>query len=256
MTKIKSGDAAACRRLFDLLIKCQSFKYGNQNPLGTPDVICMILAKTSKYLQDRWNEGPDERARVNWSDKLHCEWDGSGKQSSFSREPVSQYENKPLKQQGRSTKHKFLTHVIKERGDSGKRDKAKCTVCDDHHDIAECQVFLSETMLDRSRTLHKKKLCYGCFGNISKEHNAKSCVNRRKCKVCSGRHPTVLHSLKLQKCKKKGNNEDTKTKENKPEEIKFATTNTGSDVISMCIVPVQIKIKGYQQNSSHLCAPE
>ena len=61
----------------------------------------------------------------------------------FSRETVGQYEEKPLKQQSRSTKHKFQTHFIKEAGDSGKRDKAKCPICDDHHDIEECQVFLS-----------------------------------------------------------------------------------------------------------------
>ena len=53
-------------------------------------------------------------------------------------------------------------------------------------------------MEDRSKALYKK-LCYGCFGNISKEHNAKSCVNRRICKVCSVRHLTVLHGLKIQK---------------------------------------------------------
>ena len=63
------------------------------------------------------------------------------------------------------------------------------------------------------------------------------------CKVCSGRHPTVLQGLKTQKYKKKGNNEDTDTKEDKPEEVKCALTNTRSDVISMCIVPVQIKSK-------------
>ena len=98
-------------------------------------------------------------------------------------------------------------------------------------------------MEDRSKTLYKKKLCYECLGNISKEHNAKSCANRRMCKVCSGRHPTVLHGLKIQKHKKKGNNEDTDTKENKPEEVKCASTNTGSGVISISIVPVQIESK-------------
>ena len=63
------------------------------------------------------------------------------------------------------------------------------------------------------------------------------------CKVCSGRHPTVLHGLKTQKYKKKGNNEDTDTKEDKPEEVKCTSTNTRPGVISMCIVPVQIKSK-------------
>ena len=59
-------------------------------------------------------------------------------------------------------------------------------------------------------------------------------------KVWNGKHPVVLHGLKIQKCKKKGNNKDPETKEDKPEEVKCASTNAGSDVISMCIVPVQI----------------
>ena len=55
MTKIKPGDAETYRRLFKFLIKCQRLEYGSQNPLDTPDVICMISAKILGYLQSRWN---------------------------------------------------------------------------------------------------------------------------------------------------------------------------------------------------------
>ena len=54
-------------------------------------------------------------------------------------------------------------------------------------------------MEGRSKTLYKKKLCYGCLGNISKEHNAKSCANRRMNNVFIGSYPTVLHGFKIQK---------------------------------------------------------
>ena len=108
MTKIKPGDAAACRRLFNFLIKCQSSEYSSQNPLHTPDVICMILSNISGYLQDRWNRNVQKIRKA-----------------QISGEAVGQYEKKPLKQQSRSTKHKFQTHVIKEARDSGKGDKAK-----------------------------------------------------------------------------------------------------------------------------------
>ena len=40
----------------------------------------------------------------------------------FSRKAVGQYEEKPLKQQSRSIKHKFPIHVIKETGESQKKD--------------------------------------------------------------------------------------------------------------------------------------
>ena len=69
-------------------------------------------------------------------------------------------------------------------------------------------------MEGRSKTLYRKKLCFGCLGNISKERNAKISDNRKMCKICSGRQPKVLYDLKIQK-QKKGSNEDTDTKENK-----------------------------------------
>ena len=81
MTKIKPGDAAACRRLFTFLIKCQSSEYGSQNPLHTPDVICMILSKISGYLQDRWKRNVQKIRKA-----------------QISGEAVGQYEKKQLKQ--------------------------------------------------------------------------------------------------------------------------------------------------------------
>ena len=67
-----------------------------------------------------------------------------------------------------------------------------------HHDIGECQVFLSQNMEDKSKTLYREKSCYECIGNISK-NTMQFCGNRKMCKVCSGRHPTILHGFKIQK---------------------------------------------------------
>ena len=53
---LKAGDAAAFRKLFNFLIKCQAMRVGSKhNPLDTPEMICMILAKLPLHLQDRWN---------------------------------------------------------------------------------------------------------------------------------------------------------------------------------------------------------
>ena len=105
MTKIIPGDAAAFRRLFSLLIKCQSLQYSNnQNPLDTPDVICMILSKVPGFLQDRWNRHV-HKIRKNHTrepgllvltdfieDEINLVND-----PLFSREAVGQYEDNPLK---------------------------------------------------------------------------------------------------------------------------------------------------------------
>ena len=131
MTKIKPGNEAAYRRLFNFLIKCQSLEYGSQNPLDTPDVICMILAKIPGYLQDRWNRNVQKIRKVQMREPGLIDLTNFIEDEMvlvndplFSREVVGQYEEKSLKQQSRSTKHK---------GDSAKRDMAKCPICDDHH---------------------------------------------------------------------------------------------------------------------------
>ena len=56
MSPIKPGDISAFRKLFNFLIKCQSLSRSSQNnPLDTPEIICMILLKFPVHLQDRWN---------------------------------------------------------------------------------------------------------------------------------------------------------------------------------------------------------
>ena len=96
---------------------------------------------------------------------------------------------------------------------------------------------MAQSIEDRSKILYKRKLCYKCLSEISKEHNAKSCSKGRSCKVCNGSHPTVLHGVKL---KKKGNHGNNDSKE-RGVEIAYPSINTGSDIISMWIVLVQIR---------------
>ena len=56
MQPLKPGVAAAFQRLFNFLIKCQTVGVGSKhNPLDTPEMICMILAKLPPHLQARQN---------------------------------------------------------------------------------------------------------------------------------------------------------------------------------------------------------
>ena len=54
MEPLKLEHVPACRRLFNFLNKYQTMGVGSQhNPLDTPEMICMILAKLPLHLQDR-----------------------------------------------------------------------------------------------------------------------------------------------------------------------------------------------------------
>ena len=159
----------------------------------------------------------------------------------FSREAVRQYEDKPLKPY---KPKKIQSYTIKETSGNKKTETSKCPICEGQHNIEECTTILEQAVEDRSKTIYKKHLCYGCLEGISKEHNAKSCSNRRQCKVCNGRHPTILQRIKIEKHKsKKGTDEVAATlaTTKSQDEVKCASINTGSNVISVCSVPVKIQ---------------
>ena len=158
MTKIKPGDAAAFRRLFNFLVKCQSLQYSNnQNPLDTPDVICMILSEVPGFLQDRWNKNvrkirksqarkpglldltnfiEDKMALVNYP--------------LFSREAIRQYEDEPLNP---LKPKKTPSYAIKETSGNERRETSKCPICEGQHDIEERTTILEQAVEDRGKTI-------------------------------------------------------------------------------------------------------
>ena len=103
---------------------------------------------------------------------------------------------------------------------------------------------MDQAVEDRSKTIYKKRLCYGCPGAISKEHNAKNCSSSRQRKLCNGRHPTILHGIKIKKKKSKRGTDEVAATPATPkdqDEVKCASINTESNVISICTVPVKIR---------------
>ena len=92
-----------------------------------------------------------------------------------------------------------------------------CTAC---HNLDDCSIFMSLTVEGRSKVLFKNKLCYGCYGCISKDHSARNCKQRRSCKICKEKHLTGLHGFKP---KKEGVKQDSGNGNNK----QTTTTCTG-----------------------------
>ena len=64
------------------------------------------------------------------------------------------------------------------------------------------------------------------------------------CKVCNGRHTTVLYGIKIEKKKSKRRTDVVAATPETPKsqvEVKCASINIESNVISMCTVSVRIK---------------
>ena len=70
--------------------------------------------------------------------------------------------------------------------------KQSCPVCQAQHDMDDCEQFKAKDPRGKKDFLFKANLCFTCFG---KDHRAKECKDKRKCKVCSKEHPTSLHEV-------------------------------------------------------------
>ena len=196
MFKIKSGDAAAFRKLFHFLIRCQTMSYGtSKNPLDSPDVICMILSKVPRHLQDKLKRNAlrirkTETREPGLLDLTHFIEDEMILVNDllFSREAAGQYDQKTPRPQKIHKHQSIHTYAItKDAADKREVTQAKtgtCPVCEKgHQDIEDYPTFLTQPVQDRSKTVFKKKLCYGCLPALSKDHNARKGSNRRSYKV-------------------------------------------------------------------------
>ena len=168
----------------------------------------------------------------------------------YSREAGSEYlEKGPTRQCHRGDRKKFHTMATKTDNpskDSLKRSKTSnertCPVSDEKHNIEDCKYYLQQALKGRSKLIFKKKLCYVCFQEIKKDHNAKNCSKKRFCKVCNGKHPTTVHGY----VRKKVDNTQHQCNSEASEERKdgevaaCASLNAGMEVISMCVVPVKL----------------
>ena len=102
----------------------------------------------------------------------------------------------------------------------------------------------SKQWTTKARFFFKNKLCCGCLKTVTKEHNTKTFLSKRSCKVCNGKHVTTLHGylrIKTAINSDKGLTDDGKNQEG----IKCVSVNTGTDVVSMCVVPINMKYSNY-----------
>ena len=147
-----------------------------------------------------------------------------------------------------------LTHLSKKRREKMHQSLSSArNVASDGHDADDCSIFNGQTVEERSKTLARKKLCYGCYKPITADHNARTCKTQRTCKICNQKHPTCLHGY-ISKKKDiyvnyggdsiKGNDGgdgNTLLQGNFAEvDVKCASTGFPANIICMCVVHVKL----------------
>ena len=147
--------------------------------------------------------------------------------------------------------------------------QSNCHICSGKHDMDNCNIFNKQTVEKRSRTLAKKMLCYRCYMPINADHNARTCINRRICKMCNQKHPTGLHGY-VPKRRGRSNISATTSAANPIEndnlgassvpvvcnfaeiDMKCASIGIPAKIISMHVVPVKIGHVGTKKEVSTL----
>ena len=69
-----------------------------------------------------------------------------------------------------------------------------CAFCNEIHDAAECKKLSDLPSEEKQRFVMENGLCFGC---LVKGHTSAKCIQRKKCKICEGRHPTSLHRQRM-----------------------------------------------------------
>ena len=65
-----------------------------------------------------------------------------------------------------------------------------CAFCKEIHDTAECKRLSDLPSEEKQRFVIRNGLCFGC---LVKGHMSAKCLQRKKCKIFDGRHPTSLN---------------------------------------------------------------
>ncbi|XP_060836320.1 uncharacterized protein LOC132918983 [Rhopalosiphum padi] len=88
----------------------------------------------------------------------------------------------------------------------------KCECCAGDHRVYACSKFKEMPVGSRVQIVREARLCFNCFSNI---HMANTCKSKYNCRVCNGRHNTLLHYEKHEH-QVAGNEGDTIEKEDNP----------------------------------------
>ena len=239
---VKVDDNVGLKKLSIYLNKCCQAMRGisELNVLNHPPNMVGIVKKLPMYLQNKWREHAcksrqNHQKAVQFQDLVNFICSAS----DIANDPI--YGNCTNSGQFNVTKghHEGKKYVHKDNKQMHGSSFAsmvksehvvtdKCPMCNQLHDLEECNSFLSKSIEERRNFLKDKQLCFGCF---TVDHTSRGCRNKRKCKKCGKLHPTSLHIdgfqlVKSQMYKPKVNSSEC---QNDPH-LKFNDVNIQADV--------------------------
>ena len=135
-----------------------------------------MISKFPVYIRDRWNRKVLSLRKRHQKEPILSDLSYFIEEEPalvddplFSKCAVDEYLEKPVKPARRSLK----MNVTGAKEDENQ--KKECQMCQKNHDLDACFKYKQLQVDERKRFLMKSKLCFGCYDNISKEHNGRNC---------------------------------------------------------------------------------
>ena len=165
---LKPSGPSGYKKFYSFLLKCESITtLQHWNPIDTPEILCMLISKLPDNTRDRWNRKVLIIKRQHKRElKLENFIDFLGNETQladdplFSREALMDYSEKFDK--GGSNKRRIKqyvgkTEVEEKRGDVKYADrkfkKVQCPVCDESHDLDNCNMIKDGLLEERKKIL-------------------------------------------------------------------------------------------------------
>ncbi len=117
-----------------------------------------------------------------------------------------------------------------------------CLYCKKDHATEACKILSNKKREEKVDFFKANGICFGC---VNKGHLSKDCRKRLSCKICSLKHPTMLHTerKKPEENKKEDANVDKAASVNSSlVSLEKSTHNGAGDNQTLAIVPVQVKL--------------
>ena len=218
---IKSGDSDAILKLARDLQNCEITCRDRRNSgLDTQQTIGKIFARLPRSLQDKFLSSVSYQLekgepitfsqlsqfmqRHSCVERSYLTQIAKGRpdrqfaSNTMFKKPSSRYtvhstQNRPAYSSSTKTNYTYPQRV---QPAEGQVDSAKhCPVCAQNHPLWRCSSFAEKSLNDRWDVIWKHGCCINCFG----DHLVRQCQSERRCRVCNGKHHTLLHRDRVQK---------------------------------------------------------